>query len=312
MTSNLDFDDDGPDAEVVAVEEEPARRTSPLRLILLVLLILILLCCGGSFALRSFGNNILSSLPFSLPGIGAPDVEVPIDVPVVVDTATPVPGEVATAEVPLAGETLEVVPVTPEIESPLAEETEAVVVPPEETVEFPLAETPGSVAGGALEPGEEDLVDEHAEEPGALATLPVSPGEGPTPTSTPVLLAVTETPMAGPTVVVTLDSCQANNPPVAQANGPYNAMLGKGQAFVTLDAAGSSDSDGTIIKYEWDFGDGSAVGTGQSVTHGYTSTGTYTVTLTVTDNCGETSQSTAEVAIVGPTPPAMSDGTATN
>jgi PKD repeat protein len=52
---------------------------------------------------------------------------------------------------------------------------------------------------------------------------------------------------------------------------------------VTFDASASADSDGTIIGYAWDFGDGDS-GSGEIVEHAYTTTGTYNVTLTVTDN----------------------------
>ena len=50
----------------------------------------------------------------------------------------------------------------------------------------------------------------------------------------------------------------------------------------------SSDEDGIIAKFEWDFGDGGSA-TGESVTHTYTATGQYTVVLRVTDNRGATS-----------------------
>jgi LysM repeat protein len=82
-------------------------------------------------------------------------------------------------------------------------------------------------------------------------------------------------------------------------------MMGKGEAFVVFDASGSTDADGSIETYEWDFGDGnSATETEASVTYGYGEAGSYTATLTVTDNCGAMDEVTVEVTIVGPTPPA--------
>ncbi|WP_231920382.1 PKD domain-containing protein [Microlunatus soli] len=57
---------------------------------------------------------------------------------------------------------------------------------------------------------------------------------------------------------------------------------------LTVDAADSSDSDGTVASYAWDWGDGSADGSGKTATHTYGSAGDYTVKLTVTDNDGAT------------------------
>ena len=71
-----------------------------------------------------------------------------------------------------------------------------------------------------------------------------------------------------------------------------------------FDASGSSDSDGSIVSYAWDFGDG-LQGTGKTLTHDYTSPGIYTVTLVVTDDRGGTgtysTQVTARAPNVSPT-----------
>ena len=56
---------------------------------------------------------------------------------------------------------------------------------------------------------------------------------------------------------------------------------------ITFDASGSTDADGTIVKYAWEFGDGTPLVTGMTVVHVYTSSGDYTVTLWVTDNDGQ-------------------------
>jgi PKD repeat protein len=66
---------------------------------------------------------------------------------------------------------------------------------------------------------------------------------------------------------------------------------------VTLDAFSSSDADGTIVSYIWNFGDGSASGSGMGVTHLYPSAGSYTITLTVTDNNGSSSSTTRQVTV---------------
>lgn len=54
---------------------------------------------------------------------------------------------------------------------------------------------------------------------------------------------------------------------------------------VSFDASSSSDSDGSIVSYSWNFGDGST-GTGKTVSNTYDSTGDYQVKLTVTDGRG--------------------------
>jgi len=66
------------------------------------------------------------------------------------------------------------------------------------------------------------------------------------------------------------------------------------EGFVTFDASASSDRDGTIESYAWDFG---ATGTGETVTHAYMVNGTYFVTLTVTDNDGLTGKATATIYV---------------
>jgi PKD repeat protein len=48
---------------------------------------------------------------------------------------------------------------------------------------------------------------------------------------------------------------------------------------------GSSDSDGSVTTYAWDFGDGSN-GSGATTSHTYSSYGSYTVSLVVTDDGG--------------------------
>jgi PKD repeat protein len=54
---------------------------------------------------------------------------------------------------------------------------------------------------------------------------------------------------------------------------------------ITVDASASSDSDGEVVAYVWDFGDGDVV-LGRVVTHSYAAPGTYRVGLVVKDSCG--------------------------
>lgn len=76
---------------------------------------------------------------------------------------------------------------------------------------------------------------------------------------------------------ITITDAQVTNKP-PQANFTYTS---NGSTF-TFDASTSTDSDGSITAYKWDFGNGTT-GTGVTASVTYTS-GTYPVTLTVVDN----------------------------
>ncbi len=65
---------------------------------------------------------------------------------------------------------------------------------------------------------------------------------------------------------------------------------------VDFDGTASSDPDGTIVSYSWDFGDGHA-GSGATPSHQYAAVGTYSVTLTVTDDDGASDSVTHDVVV---------------
>ncbi len=89
--------------------------------------------------------------------------------------------------------------------------------------------------------------------------------------------------------------CPELGPPRCDAGGPYAADEGES---ITFDGTGSSDPDGTIVRYDWDFGDGvTAPDAGPTPTHTYASWGDYVVTLTVTDDSGESASCTSPVSI---------------
>lgn len=67
----------------------------------------------------------------------------------------------------------------------------------------------------------------------------------------------------------------------------------------SFDGGGSSDPDGTINAYDWDFGDGNRA-TGVTTSHTYLADGDYSVTLTVTDNGGETGTDAQTVSVSSP------------
>lgn len=87
-----------------------------------------------------------------------------------------------------------------------------------------------------------------------------------------------------------------NIAPQADANGPYSADPG---VSINFSSAGSSDPDGSIVSYHWDFGDG-ATSTLANPSHAYAAEGFYTATLTCTDNEGASGVATANVTIGNP------------
>jgi PKD repeat protein len=62
-----------------------------------------------------------------------------------------------------------------------------------------------------------------------------------------------------------------------------------------MNGSASSDPDGDVLSYAWDFGD-TGTGTGATTSHTYAAPGTYTVTLTVSD--GTLSDSDATTALI--------------
>jgi len=96
------------------------------------------------------------------------------------------------------------------------------------------------------------------------------------------------------TTTATIDVPPSNLPPVSDPNGPYT---GATDQPVSFDGSGSSDPDGTVASYAWNFGDGNT-GTGVSPTHTYAAAGTYTVSLTVTDNQGAASSPATTTATI--------------
>ncbi|MCU7918815.1 MAG: PKD domain-containing protein [Candidatus Thiodiazotropha sp. (ex Epidulcina cf. delphinae)] len=93
--------------------------------------------------------------------------------------------------------------------------------------------------------------------------------------------------------VTITDSDGANTPPTAVINYTQNGDT------VDFDASGSSDMDGSIAEYRWDFSDG-LTATGQMITHQYVSSGNFPVTLTVIDDQGAVALTQQMINMSGP------------
>jgi YD repeat-containing protein len=90
-----------------------------------------------------------------------------------------------------------------------------------------------------------------------------------------------------------------NQPPVANAGGPYAEITGNAIQF---NGSASHDPDGSVTNYVWNFGDG-ATETGQAPVHSYSTAGTYTITLTVTDNTGAQASASTVATVSDPPVP---------
>ena len=99
---------------------------------------------------------------------------------------------------------------------------------------------------------------------------------------------------------ITLPPASAPEPNVAPSAG-FASSCGD-QGGCSFDGSASADSDGSVVKYAWDFGDGSS-GSGASPDHVFVASGSYTVTLTVTDDGGARDSVSHEVSVSVPASP---------
>jgi len=82
------------------------------------------------------------------------------------------------------------------------------------------------------------------------------------------------------------------------ANFTYSPSNPAFYEIITFNASNSTDSVGSIMNYEWDFGDGNVTNTTEpTINHSYISPGVYTVNLTVTDNDGLTNTTALNLTI---------------
>lgn len=83
-----------------------------------------------------------------------------------------------------------------------------------------------------------------------------------------------------------------NSPPVAIVPADINTMP---NVMVTLDGSGSSDPDGDIVSWRWNFGDGTSAD-GAIVEHAWTTEDVFSVQLTVEDDFGATDTAALRVS----------------
>ena len=100
-------------------------------------------------------------------------------------------------------------------------------------------------------------------------------------------------------LVLFLVGCDGLIPPTNQpptASFTANPMSGEVPLEVSFDASNSTDTDGTIASYTWDFKDGNT-GNGETINHTFSSSGSYNVELTITDNEGTTASATEIITV---------------
>jgi PKD repeat protein len=86
-----------------------------------------------------------------------------------------------------------------------------------------------------------------------------------------------------------------NEAPIAVASADITS--GKAPLSVQFTSTGSSDPDGDVITYSWDFGDGGGGSADSNPTHTYYDPGNYLVNLTVTDEGGLTSTASLDIKV---------------
>src|SRR3954452_11198914 len=110
-------------------------------------------------------------------------------------------------------------------------------------------------------------------------------------------------------LVVAPQGQPGNQAPTASFD--YSPAPGYTENPITFDSSGSSDPDGHIVKYDWDWtADGSVddSSTSPTIKHSYPFAGTYTVRLTVTDDQGASSTTERTVQVQDGVPPGKAIG----
>lgn len=109
-----------------------------------------------------------------------------------------------------------------------------------------------------------------------------------------ICLTVTDNRGASNSTCRTIQVSQPKQPPVARASA--NPTSGNVPLSISFSSSGSYDPDGSIVSYQWNFGDGST-STQSHPSYTYQRAGTYTATLTVKDNDGLTASATVTITV---------------
>ena len=105
-----------------------------------------------------------------------------------------------------------------------------------------------------------------------------------------------------------LPAASGNQSPVAVLSA--QPISGIAPLNVSFDGSGSTDADGSVVSYAWDFGDGASA-FGAAANHSYSAAGSFLARLTVTDNQGASNSATTTILVNADIPSAPSNLTAT-
>ncbi len=111
----------------------------------------------------------------------------------------------------------------------------------------------------------------------------------------PLTTGFTDYGSVGQYVVSVTTQATASQPPTAVLSATPTS--GTAPLTVNFNAAGSTDSDGTIASYAWNFGDGGSQTGGATAQRTYSTAGTHTASLTVTDNAGLTDTKSVTISV---------------
>jgi PKD repeat protein len=118
---------------------------------------------------------------------------------------------------------------------------------------------------------------------GCATQPPLAPGK----------VTITETTTSTSTSTTTTTTI----PVPTTASFTFSPLTPEALQLVRFNASSSAPGSGrTIVRYDWDFGDG-AVKTGVTSEHDFSPSGVYLVTLTVTDNTGQKTTSSQPVTV---------------